>query len=398
VFFNLDFLELFILTFILTNMASIHKRENSRFWTASYTSRDGRQLKKSTKTTDKNQATEIAIEFERIERRAMAGTLTSNQIKKICNDVSQKVTGDTIIAPATDVYLYEWLKGVRERSKPSTFERYNTSVNLFLANLGVKAKKPISSISSREVETFLNSRLAAKVAPKTAIVDLKIINIAFHKAYKFGDIDKNPVAAVRLPKDVSSEREIFTQDEVEKLVRVAPTHEWQTVILLGYFCGARLTDCVQMKWENIQPEQNQLEYEQKKTGKIVPVPLHLNLLEHLNFISTFGTKGFLCPKLAGKATGGRRGLSEGFRRIVVKAGIDPMTVKGKGIRNFTKRSFHSLRHSFNSVLANAGVPEEIRRKMTGHASPMMNQKYTHLETDTLKKAMDSFPVFGSNAK
>ena len=379
-------------------MASIHKRQNSRFWIACYTSRDRRQLKKSTKTTDKNQATEIAIEFERIERRAMAGTLTSNQIKKVFNDVSQKVTGDTLIAPATDVYLNEWLAGVRVRSKPATFERYNSSVKLFLASLGEKAKKPISSITSRDVEAFLNSRIAAKVAPKTAILDLKIINIAFHKADKFGDIDKNPVAAVRLPKEVSSEREVFTMDEVRKLYRAAPTHEWQTAIYLGYFCGARLTDCVLMKWENIQPEKNLLEYEQKKTGKIVPVPLHPDLVDHLNFITAFGITGFLCPKLASKVTGGRRGLSEGFKRIVVKAGIDPMTVKGKGIRNFSKHSFHSLRHSFNSVLATAGVSEEVRRKMTGHTSPMMNQKYTHLESETLKKAMDSFPVFGSVAK
>ena len=379
-------------------MASIAKRKNSRFWTACYTSRDGRQLKKSTKTTDKNQALELAIGYERLERRAAAGTLTANQIKKVYNEVSEKVTGDSIIAPATDVYLNEWLEGVRVRSKPATFERYNSSVKLFLACLGDKAQQPISSITSRDVEAFLNSRLKTGVAPKTAIVDLKIINIVFHKADKFGDIDKNPVAAVRLPKEVSSEREVFTLDEVQKLIGAAPTHEWQTVILLGYFCGARLTDCALMKWENIQPEKNQLEYEQKKTGKMVPVPLHLNLLEHLNYISTFGTTGFLCSKLASKVTGGRRGLSEGFKLIVVKAGIDPMTVKGKGIRNFTKRSFHSLRHSFNSVLANQGVSAEIRSKLTGHASVMMNKKYTHLESQILKKAMDSFPLFGSGAK
>ena len=114
--------------------------------------------------------------------------------------MSQKVTGDTLIAPATDVYLNEWIEGVRARSKPATFERYNSSVKLFLASLGEKSKKPISSITSRDVETFLNSRLAAKVAPKTAIVDLKIINIVFRKADKFGDIDKKPVAAVRLPR------------------------------------------------------------------------------------------------------------------------------------------------------------------------------------------------------
>ena len=328
----------------------------------------------------------------------MQGTITTNQFKKVLNDVSVKINGDTLIAPSTEVYLNEWLDGVRARSAPATLERYQSSVNHFLASLGDKAKKPITAITPRDVELFLNSRLDAGVAPKTAIVDLKTINIAFRRADKFGDIDKNPVAAVRPPKEVCSERDVFTQDEVQKLYRTAPTHEWQTLILLGYFVGARLTDCVHMKWENILPEQNRLEYEQKKTGKKVGVPLHLNLIEHLNFISAFGTKGFLCPKLAGKSPGGKHGLSEGFKRIVVKAGIDPMVVKGKGIRNFTKRTFHSLRHSFNSVLANNGVAEEVRRKLTGHSSPMMNQKYTHLEMDTLKGAMDSFPLFGAGAK
>jgi len=75
-----------------------------------------------------------------------------------------------------------------------------------------------------------------------------------------------------------------------------------------------------------------------------------------------------------------------------------MTVRGKGLRIFTKRSFHSLRHSFNSVLANAGVPKEIRMKLTGHASPMMNQNYTHLNPDTLNGVMDLFPLFGSDSK
>ncbi len=379
-------------------MASIVRREKSRFWTACFTSRDGRQLKRSTKTEDKNQATEIAIEFERVERRAMQGTLTTAQIKKVLNDVSEKVTGDTLIAPATEAYLHEWLDAVGARSTPATVERYTHSVKLFLACLGDKAQKPITAVTPKDAEGFLNSRLKAGVAPKTAIVDLKTLNIAFRRAENYGIILKNPVVAVRPPREICSERDVFTQNEVQKLYGAAPNHEWQTLILLGYFIGARLTDCVQMKWENILPEKNRLVYEQKKTGKEVEVPLHLNLLEHLNFISAFGTTGFLCPKLASKVTGGRRGLSETFKRIVVKAGIDPMTVKGKGLRKFTKRSFHSLRHSFNSVLANQGVSEEIRRKLTGHASPMMNQKYTHLDDELLKGAMDSFPLFDAKAK
>src|SRR6185312_15340573 len=91
----------------------------------------------------------------------------------------------------------------------------------------------------------------------------------------------------------------------------------------------------------------------------------------------------------------RRGLSEGFKRIVIKAGIDPKTVQGKGIRKFSKRSFHSLRHSFNSALANAGVPEEVRMKLTGHATSVMNSQYTHLQAKTLKDAVTKMPLFES---
>lgn len=73
-----------------------------------------------------------------------------------------------------------------------------------------------------------------------------------------------------------------------------------------------------------------------------------------------------------------------------------MVVKGKGIQMFTKRSFHALRHSFNSALANAGVPEEVRMKLTGHATPVMNSKYTHLQEKTLKDAVTKMPLFNSS--
>lgn len=203
--------------------------------------------------------------------------------------------------------------------------------------------------------------------------------MAFRRAEAFGTILKNPVSAIRPPKSESSERDVFAQDEVQKILAAAPKLEWQTLILLGYFLGARLGDCVHMKWENIHPELGAIVYRQKKTGKKVTVPMHYHILEHIKFLSTFGTTGFLCPKLAAKGSGAKHGLSEGFKRIVIKAGIDPMTVAGKGKRNFSKRTFHSLRHCFNSALANAGVAEETRVKLTGHSSAAMNDLYTHLQ-------------------
>jgi integrase len=378
------FLVFFILTFILTYMASVVRRKKSRFWTACFTDRDGRQLKRSTKVTDRNAAMQIAVELERVERQAKQGALTTTQLRKVLNDVAEKVTGDSLNVASVEDYFRDWLNGIEARNTPATLERYRNAVKWFLEHLQGKAQKPVTSITPQDVENYLNRRLKSGVAPKTAIVDMKIVKMAFRRAKNYGMILKNPVAAVQLPKADSSEQEVFTHEEVQKLIKAAPTLDWQTLILLGYFVGARLRDCVQMKWENVFPDQGVIIYQQQKTGKRVTVPMHFHVIEHLKHKAVFGTNGFLCPKLASKGPGGKHGLSEGFKRIVIKAGIDPMTVKGKGVRNFSRRTFHSLRHTFNSTMANAGVSDEIRMKMTGHKSKVMNERYTHLQMETLK--------------
>jgi integrase len=378
-------------------MASLTKHPKSKYWTACFVNRDGRQMKRSTKTTNKATALQIALEIERVEKQAKQGALTTTHLRKVLNDVSEKITGDNLSTPSVEDYLNDWLAGIRARNKKGTLDRYGNTVKVFLANLEGKAKKPITGITSMDIETFLNARLKSGAAPKTAIVDVKTLNSAFRRAEAYGIILKNPVMAVQLPKGNSSERDLFTNDEVQRLLAAAPTIDWQTLILLGYFVGARLSDCVQMKWENIRPEEGLIVYHQQKTGKKVTVPMHYHVIEHLNYLSTFGTDGFLCPKLAGKGSGGKHGLSEGFKRVILKAGIDPKTARGKGTRNFSKRTFHSLRHGFSSALANAGVSEEIRMKLTGHSSKAIHSQYTHLEVQTLKTAMTTLPLFGPKA-
>jgi len=379
-------------------MASLTKHPKSPFWTACFAGRDGRQMKRSTKSTDKRDALRIAIELEEVEKQARQGTLTTTQLKKVLNEVAEKVNGDSLATPSVEAYFKDWLSGVGARNSEATLERYGHSVKVFLECLGAKAQKPLTSVTPSDIEAFLNARLNGGSAPKTAIVDVKTLKIAFKRAEAYGVILKNPVSAVRLPKNESSERDVFTQEEVQKLVDAAPGVDWQTLILLGYFVGARLSDCVRLQWENVRPTDGVIVYQQQKTGKKVIVPMHYHIIEHLNHLSTFGTDGFLCPKLAAKGPGGKHGLSESFKRIVIKAGIDPMIVQGKGSRNFTKRTFHSLRHSFNSALANAGVSEEVRMKLTGHSSKAMNAGYTHLEMGALKNAVTSLPLFTQQEK
>jgi integrase len=77
-----------------------------------------------------------------------------------------------------------------------------------------------------------------------------------------------------------------------------------------------------------------------------------------------------------------------------RAGIDAGVLRerrGEKGRSVSALSFHSLRHSFNSAMAHAGVPQELRQKLTGHATAEMNTLYTHHELQTIRHAVSAIP-------
>jgi Site-specific recombinase XerD len=63
---------------------------------------------------------------------------------------------------------------------------------------------------------------------------------------------------------------------------------------------------------------------------------------------------------------------------------------GEG-RSQSSLSFHSLRHSFNAALANAGVGVEMRQELIGHSSVEMNRLYTHPDIEVKRKAVALLP-------
>ena len=83
-----------------------------------------------------------------------------------------------------------------------------------------------------------------------------------------------------------------------------------------------------------------------------------------------------------------------FKRIMKRAGVRGEVVRerqGEAGRTVNTLSFHSFRHTLTSIMANAGVPVEVRQKFTGHASAEMNQHYTHHEIATLRSAIEKLP-------
>lgn len=83
-----------------------------------------------------------------------------------------------------------------------------------------------------------------------------------------------------------------------------------------------------------------------------------------------------------------------FARIMERAKVRGEVARersGEAGRTVNSLSFHSFRHTLTSIMANAGVPVEVRQKFTGHASAEMNQHYTHHEIATLRAAIEKLP-------
>ena len=57
-------------------------------------------------------------------------------------------------------------------------------------------------------------------------------------------------------------------------------------------------------------------------------------------------------------------------------------------------SFHSLRHTFVSLSANAGVPLPVVQSIVGHCSTAMTRHYYHENEENLRKAVAAIPVIG----
>lgn len=391
-------------------MASIHRRPGSPYWHAAWRDAHGRLFLRSTKELDKGKALAMAHDFERAEKLAGAGTLTEIQARDILADIVKRSnTGEVFRNYSIAQWLKEWMDGKAARKAESTSVRYQQIVDDFITHLGEKAKRPLAALTARDIQAFLTSRTNGGCSPTTVNLDGKILRTALNQARREGLISVNPAEAVELPSRESVERGTFTAAEVDMLVDAADNPEWRTVILLGYYTGARLGDCCSMVWEGeravgrgeahiregVDLTRGTITYWNQKKRKLVCLPMHPGLHEHLDKLASSDRPSkWICPGMAGLKPGGRHGLSEGFKRIVRKAGLDLETVQGAGKRKISRRTFHALRHSFTSALANAGVTAEIRMKLTGHSSEAVHQGYTHFQIETLRKEVVKVPPVG----
>jgi len=380
-------------------MASIHKdpRGKSPYWYCAYTLPGGKRAFKSTKETERTKALEFCLGLERASKLASGGNLTETRAKALISEIVERVGGDSLTFRSLKEFSEEWIKSKQATKAGGTAIRYKGIIESFLAFLGErKAKLNIASIAPRDVQAFRDHEVREGKSQTTANLALKTLRSLFSAARRQGMITTNPAEAVETFAAEKEQRDVFTNDQLKALYAVAPP-EWKTAILLAYSTGARLSDCTNMTWKSVDLAAKTIRYSPQKTSRgkkrtsELVIPIMPELETHLLTLASNDTPNApLCPTLSAKGTGGNNGLSSTFTRIMKNAGIysdEGEEKKGKG-RRFKSLGFHSLRHSFVSELANADVAAEVRQKISGHKSEAVHERYTHLETETKRRAME----------
>lgn len=240
---------------------------------------------------------------------------------------------------------------------------------------------------ARAYLAMLNEKAYSKATVARKLATLR----SFYKyLIRTGQIDANPLSAVRTPKQEKKLPRFLEYEEVKKLLETPPLDTWlgsrdRAILEVLYSTGIRVSELVALNMDDIDFLGEVVHVRGKgKKERIAPISSSaLQTIQHyMEFRNkraqnneNFDTKVLFVNKH------GRRLSTRSVRRKMDKylkmAGLDPNI------------SPHTLRHSFATHMLNNGADLRSVQELLGHQSLSTTQVYTHLTTSKLKEVYDN---------
>jgi integrase len=398
------------------HMASVHKihrsnGQSSKFYYARFSGSDGSEHCKSTKKTKRADALVVAMEFERMAR----GETTEAHYRRVAAQLYQRAAGKPLNFHSAGAWLKDWLQNTKPTVQPRTYERYEGTVTDFCEFLGDRTEAPLTSITPEDLVAYRDELSERGLASSTINMCVrKTLGAPFESAKRLGYITVNPAAAVKAVKDKvpkgKARRQPFSAEQLEALLKTSRSEQWKETgwegaIICGMTTALRLGDIIGIRWGRINAEAGVLTVLTSKSGgEELKIPIHPAFARWLNSQTQGIARAPVFPKLHGKNIGGANGLSRKFKKLMEEAGVvgeiirqggntdQRKTRKAGAGRTVTSLSFHSLRHTATSLLANAGVAADTRKAITGHRDDRVHEAYTHHQMAKLKDAVNMIAV------
>ena len=270
----------------------------------------------------------------------------------------------------------------------------------------MKKTKPISDLSCEYLQTEFSERAAGTVANHTYYLEqfLKFIGkrkidpfsyqdwtryafkrwapqtargLALAASNRFlnwmercGHIDRSPHRVTKAPiVKTPPPREPFTEEEVNRLKALASNPSMLWAIVCGWETGMAIGDVSLLCWADVDFTENIVGIYRQKTHERCLIPFRPGGECEAMLQQKFTCQSVCWPnrpeeniiyvdtELAILYRRGQGYIQNAFSEIREKAGID------------SSKSFHNLRASFCSRLANAGIQTALACQMTGHKNP-----------------------------
>ena len=361
-------------------MASIHRKEGSKNWYCCYTLPSGKRVYCSTKKTNRAQAVRRACEIEaealalasetlapqrsilaqvqEAAKLAKLGDLSLDRAREIVGKIVAASTGKEMRFYTPREWGAEWLAGKRGSTAKSSVATYSRCMSGFLSFIGPLADEPLERLDESHFRGYRDDLRERKRVARTCNQALKVLRGWMKTAVNQGHLSRNPAASVPMLLETDSiERAPYEPKELERLLKAADG-SWKGVVMLGIYGGLRLRDATNLRWSSVDLKGGVIRFRPLKTArrkKEVVLPIHPSLKTYLKTLPLpIHPSNFLFADLAGKSTGGKSGLSFEFNAILTKAKIkrDLERVEADGSHVVEgRRTFHSLRHTFASMLS-----------------------------------------------
>jgi len=273
---------------------------------------------------------------------------------------------------------------------PLTLAAYKNDL-LSLAGFLAADRATLEQADRASLHVYLSSPATARLAPRTLARRIS----AMRQFYKFllleGVRQDDPTAELDTPRLGRPLPKILSESEIKAVIDAAQGWPGQEGIRLScmvellYATGLRISELVTLALAAARRHPRFLVVS-GKGGKERVVPLsepgraalHRYLECREEFLSDTRPSRWLFPSRgrAGHLTRQRAGQL--FKELAIKAGLDP-----------DRLSPHVLRHAFASHLLDHGADLRSVQEMLGHADIATTQIYTHVETERLRKLVES---------
>lgn len=326
-------------------MSSLFKRST---WTLQYSNEERTPTKKqfSLGTTDKRVAERLQAELDDLYLRGLFDPWTDD-FREILEQRKRPGKPQELISveEAKEKFVES-----RQALAEATIKKYELVTRLFSEFVGGQ----LHSVEPADVSSFLESR---DLSLTSKHVYRRHLSVFFNWCSGQDWIKENPANAVRLQRKPDKKPKAFTQDEVEKLAEEAD-EELARIIIFASHTGLRLSKVVGLTWTDVDLQRKEVSVSgSTKSGKERTVPLPERAVEVLEPLSD------------------REGQVFGRRRF--EASQDFLEVRREVFPSKEDHSFHSLRHSYCTWLAEAGTPIHTIKRLAGHQSIETTMQYIH---------------------